>query len=550
MSDARVKRTKSDAQRAPTEGECVAFIVSCFTGLHPAHAQRVLRGCGGDVMAAVEHYQSLLCAQELAREEGRPFPELDGSGLSTAEVARAASGRHPAAAPEEDELTPEDERTLNEFIRTHSDTRAPAAAGTAAASGAGKADAWAASEDEMATEESEDEGAAAEAEVVEEEEAVDDATLSQLVEVFPQFAFEHVRSVLVQHKGDFDAAVDELAELDSAADEAGVPEPSLTRSPVSLAAGASVVAWKKHTPQRAPPPPSLQQKPRQGEGRPQLIGRSARLKRLGSMYGQYIDKDVIEEVFSASHERIDETEVALRSLFPDICEKVAEEQQKQQEKQKQQEEKQKQQQQKQQQQKGTPQQQQQQQQQKKKGKVAKRDPSRPVPGTRIDARGEIHVPRTQAAGAAPNAAVASVQDFVDEEYRQRAECHRFAAAAFAEGDHERMRKLLALARSHEERINAVRQEAVGDALVRAPSFVRRTHVLDLHFFRPAEALALLESTLLAPHDLAGTTLLVITGRGAHSRNHRAVVRPAVEKWLRDHRFAFKDVNGGSFNVFL
>ena len=539
-------------ERAPSEGECVAFIVSCFAGLHPAHAQRVLRSCAGDVTAAVEHYQSLLCAQDIAHSEGRPFSELDGSGLSTAEVARAAASRGAAKDDDDDddddegeELSPEDERTLCEFIRTVSDMRAaePAASqppGSAAA-------AWAATADEMATEEdAEGEGT---------DDTVDDTTLSQLVELFPQFAFGHIRSVLVQHSGDFDAAVDELTELDRAADAECAKDAALTTTPVSLAAGASIVAWKKHTPQHspAPPLPSHQQQPGKKQ-KLQIIGRSARFKRLGSMYGQYIGEDMIEEIFSASHERIDETEAALKNLFPDIYEKVAMEQQRQQQPQQPQGQQGKQQQQK--------------KQQKKQGKAAKaatqkrkakeksksgakKDPHTPVPGTCIDARGRINAPPVQPRKKeAPNASIVRGQDYIDAQYKRRDECHRCASVAFCEGDHERVRKLLALAQECERRIRAVRENAVGDALVSAPNYVRENPIIDLHGFWPAEALAVLESTLLGPNDLAGTKLLVITGRGAHSRNHRAVVRPAVEKWLRDHGFSFRDVNGGSYEVFL
>ena len=545
MSDRSGKRAPSEAERAPSEGECVAFIVSCFAGLHPAHAQRVLRACRGDVTAAVEHYQSLLCAQDIARSEGRPFAELDGSGLSTAEVARAAASRSAAAEHEhehddddddnvDEELSLEDERTLDEFIRTHSDRRLGPSPSEAA--------------DEMATEESD--GRESEGDAPADEPAVDDTTLSQLVEVFPQFAFEHIRSVLVQHHGDFDAAVDELAALDRAADEECAKDAALTSTPVSLAAGASIAAWKKRAPQHSPPPMPTQAGKK---ARPQIIGRAARLKRLSSMYGSYIGEDMLEEIFTASHERIDETEAALKDLFPDIYERVVSAQERQQSKQQQQAKQQQQQQQQQQKQgkagkvakaqaqRGTPRQ---------KGKGARKDPNAPVPGTRIDARGRINVPQTQASAEAPNASIARDQDYIDAQYRRRDECHRCASIAFAEGDHERVRKLLALAQECERRIQAVRENAVGDALLNAPHYARRKHVIDLHGFRPAEALAVLESALLGPTDLAGTTLLVITGRGAHSRRHQPVVRPAVEKWLRDHSFTFRDVNGGSFNVFL
>ena len=48
---------------------------------------------------------------------------------------------------------------------------------------------------------------------------------------------------------------------------------------------------------------------------------------------------------------------------------------------------------------------------------------------------------------------------------------------------------------------------------------------------------------------ARATVLIVTGNGHHSDNHRAVIRPQIEELLRSERYQYQSVHGdGAFQV--
>ena len=52
-------------------------------------------------------------------------------------------------------------------------------------------------------------------------------------------------------------------------------------------------------------------------------------------------------------------------------------------------------------------------------------------------------------------------------------------------------------------------------------------------------------------SISRNTVLVITGAGRHSENHKAVIRPKVEQLLQQQRLAYTSVNGnGAFEITL
>ena len=75
---------------------------------------------------------------------------------------------------------------------------------------------------------------------------------------------------------------------------------------------------------------------------------------------------------------------------------------------------------------------------------------------------------------------------------------------------------------------------------------------DLHGLHKDEALAALESYFGEIGAVASGTriAIVIPGAGRHSAQHQAVLKPAVESWLRSRHFSYKahDTSGGSLEV--
>ena len=75
---------------------------------------------------------------------------------------------------------------------------------------------------------------------------------------------------------------------------------------------------------------------------------------------------------------------------------------------------------------------------------------------------------------------------------------------------------------------------------------------DLHGLHKDEALMYLGRYFETINATASGTRLVIVipGAGHHSAKHKAVLKPAVEDWLRSNRYTFEehDGSGGSLEV--
>ena len=75
-------------------------------------------------------------------------------------------------------------------------------------------------------------------------------------------------------------------------------------------------------------------------------------------------------------------------------------------------------------------------------------------------------------------------------------------------------------------------------------------ILDLHFLRRREALGAV-AFVLTSGKYQRKGLLVVTGRGVHSKDNVPVLRPLIREWLVAHSFRFVSLSsGGAFQVRL
>ncbi len=90
-------------------------------------------------------------------------------------------------------------------------------------------------------------------------------------------------------------------------------------------------------------------------------------------------------------------------------------------------------------------------------------------------------------------------------------------------------------------------------LILDPQKSRTTGEIDLHGLYLAEALDATKEFLKywSKKSSVQETVLIITGAGHHSENNKAVIRPKVEKMIKDQSLKYESVHGnGAFRVAL
>ncbi|PWN42818.1 DUF1771-domain-containing protein [Ceraceosorus guamensis] len=119
---------------------------------------------------------------------------------------------------------------------------------------------------------------------------------------------------------------------------------------------------------------------------------------------------------------------------------------------------------------------------------------------------------------------------------QMAKCFDASHKAYSSGDGARAKELSNEGKMHKERMEQLNQEA-SDWIYKANNEDSGPDEVDLHGLYTAEAIKRTEQAVQQAQQAGKPELRIIVGKGLHSKDHVAHIKPAVEKLMRDYNLA-------------
>lgn len=127
----------------------------------------------------------------------------------------------------------------------------------------------------------------------------------------------------------------------------------------------------------------------------------------------------------------------------------------------------------------------------------------------------------------------------------RSECFKKADEAREAGDHAAANEYVKEAKEHTQKMNEANERAVRYIMEKNPNNTADT--IDLHGLHVEEALEQAEKKLKSTTE---GVLHIIPGRGSHSVNQQARIKPKLIQYLKDNNYKFSEDNPGSLSVQL
>lgn len=145
-------------------------------------------------------------------------------------------------------------------------------------------------------------------------------------------------------------------------------------------------------------------------------------------------------------------------------------------------------------------------------------------------------------------AVRKLRSQADEYHQKVVKCATESQQAYKKGDKKKAHELSEEKKKWQTKQNHANKDAAA-AILQAQKW-QTTGEIDLHGLYLEEAMDATQSFLKHWSKASSRgTVIIITGAGHHSENHKAVIRPEVEKLLRKENLQFESVHGnGAFQV--
>ncbi|KXJ22434.1 NEDD4-binding protein 2 [Exaiptasia diaphana] len=135
-------------------------------------------------------------------------------------------------------------------------------------------------------------------------------------------------------------------------------------------------------------------------------------------------------------------------------------------------------------------------------------------------------------------------------YKLRDECFKKAALAFAQKQGELAQFYASQGHLHTEKIKEANNRAAAKILEHKNAD-NNPFVLDLHGLHVPEALQALGERLNPPDMIHRPKFIsVVTGRGLHSKQGKAKIKPAVIDYLQRNNYRYEEMHAGQLKVFL
>ena len=147
--------------------------------------------------------------------------------------------------------------------------------------------------------------------------------------------------------------------------------------------------------------------------------------------------------------------------------------------------------------------------------------------------------------------VSSLRNQASTYHEKLVQCAKQAHEAYKKGDKSKAHTLSELKKSWQKKQDDANRKAT--KLILQPQKWQRSGEIDLHGLHLDEAMGAIREFFRHWSKKASSrkTVLVITGAGRHSENHKAVIRPKVEQLLQQQRLDYRSVHGnGAFEVTL
>lgn len=130
-----------------------------------------------------------------------------------------------------------------------------------------------------------------------------------------------------------------------------------------------------------------------------------------------------------------------------------------------------------------------------------------------------------------------LRDLAEKEYDRRKELADKSQSAYKSGDGASAKQFSEQAKQHEAKAEDYNRQAA-EFVFRANNADSREDEIDLHGLYVKEALQYLDMRIQAARSRRETHIKAIVGKGIHSQNHVAKIKPAVEDLCRKHNFRY------------
>ncbi|EJU04270.1 DUF1771-domain-containing protein [Dacryopinax primogenitus] len=131
---------------------------------------------------------------------------------------------------------------------------------------------------------------------------------------------------------------------------------------------------------------------------------------------------------------------------------------------------------------------------------------------------------------------AALRAQANEEGDKMSACFDRAHETYESGDGAAAKQLSNEGRAHKEKMEQLNREAA-DWIFAANNSSSPPGTIDLHGLYVQEAIERTELALQAAQSRGGSNLRVIVGKGLHSKNHVAKIKPAIEQLMAKYSFA-------------
>lgn len=137
-----------------------------------------------------------------------------------------------------------------------------------------------------------------------------------------------------------------------------------------------------------------------------------------------------------------------------------------------------------------------------------------------------------------------LRDMANKEYERKKQLSEESQAAYKSGDGAEAKRLSELSQKHADKMDDYNRQAA-EWVFRANNADSAEDEIDLHGLYVKEAISMLQTRIDAARARGETHLDVIVGKGNHSQNHVAKIKPAVEDLCRQMNFKYALENGNS-----
>lgn len=142
-----------------------------------------------------------------------------------------------------------------------------------------------------------------------------------------------------------------------------------------------------------------------------------------------------------------------------------------------------------------------------------------------------------------------LRDLAEQEYKQKKHYSEASQAAYNGGDHGEAKRLSDLSKSHAAKMDDYNAQAAA-FVFRANNADSAGDEIDLHGLYVKEAIEILQTRIDASRSRHESHLKVIVGKGMHSENHVAKIKPAVEKACREQNIKWEVEHDNSGVIIL